>query len=210
MDLKASLEGLTDRADRLFYLTMEKMPIKSGRPRKYGFAPLAGFASPELAASTAWMRELAERVYDQIEDLPAEALDFAPAGTTLSIGRLVAHLGWAEATWVARITGQPIPGALKAMVDMGALASFDTPPAPAGTAAELVAFCRRVQEGFSGPALSRVADPGAVLVTEGRRVNARGVVAQLTWHWTYHSGQVGLLRLLWGSDYRWTNEAILG
>ena len=189
---------------------MERIPTKTGRPRKYGLAPLPGFVSPELAAATAWMRELAERAYDQVEDLPPEALDFTPRDTTLSIGRLMAHLGWAEATWVSRITGRPIPEGLKRLVDIGALADFDKPPGHAGTAAELIGFCRQVQESFSGPALSRIGDPGAAMETGGRKVNARGVVAQLTWHWTYHSGQIGLLRLLWGSDYQWTNEAILG
>jgi uncharacterized damage-inducible protein DinB len=186
------------------------IPIKTGRPRRYGLPPLPGFANAELGARAAWLRELAERVYDQIVDLPPEALDFSPGDTKLSIGRLTAHLAWAEATWVSRLTGEPIPQELQGELDIGALTAFERPPAPAGTAAGLIAFCRRVQEGFTGPALSRVADILAPLQAGGRTVNVRGVVTQLEWHWTYHSGQIGLLRLLWGSDYTWTNEAILG
>jgi len=189
---------------------MEKMPLKTGRPRRYGQPPLPGFSNPELAGMAAWLRELAERVYDQITDLPPEALDFSPEGTNLSIGRLAAHLAWAEAVWVSRVTREPIPEGLQKALDIGALTAFDRPPVPAGTAAELIAFCRRVQEGFTGPALSRVADIGAAMDAGGRTVNVRGVVTQLQWHWTYHSGQIGLLRLLWGSDYQWTNEAIVG
>jgi hypothetical protein len=34
-------------------------------------------------------------------------------------------------------------------------------------------------------------------------------MGQLAWHWTYHSGQIGLLRLLWGSDYQWRGEDIV-
>ncbi len=158
----------------------------------------------------AWLRELAERVYDQIVDLPGEALDFCPAETKLTIGRLTAHLAWAEATWVSRITGEAIPRELLGGLDVGALTAFDQPPVPAGTAAELIGFCRRVQETFSGPILSRVEDIGRPLQAGGRTVNARGVVTQLQWHWTYHSGQIGLLRLLWGSDYTWTNDTIVG
>jgi uncharacterized damage-inducible protein DinB len=189
---------------------MQKKPTRTGRPRRYGLPPLTGFANPELAGMAAWLRELAERVYDQIVDLPPEALDFSPADTKLSIGRLASHLAWAEAGWVSRITGEPIPRELQGGLDIGALTSFGEPPVPAGTAAELIGFCRRVQETFSHPALSRVADIGAPLEAGGRTVNVRGVVTQLQWHWTYHSGQIGLLRLLWGSDYTWTNEAILG
>jgi len=174
------------------------------------YANLPGFANAELSARAAWLRELAERVYDQIVDLPPEALDFSPHDTRLSIGRLTAHLAWAEATWVSRLTGEPIPQDLQGELDIGALTAFDRPSAPAGPAAGLIAFCRRVQESFTGPALSRVADILAPLEAGGRTVNVRGVVTQLEWHWAYHSGQIGLLRLLWGSDYTWTNEAILG
>jgi len=189
---------------------MEKMPLKSGRPRRYGRPLLPGFANPELAAMAAWLRELAERVYDQIADLPPEALDFCPQDTKLSIARLTAHLAWAEATWVSRVTREPVPGELQRVLDIGALTAFDRPPVSAGTASELIAFCRKVQEGFTAPALSRVTDIGVPLEAGGRTVNVRGVLTQLEWHWTYHSGQIGLLRLLWGSDYQWTNEAILG
>ncbi len=189
---------------------MAKISNKTGRPRRYGLPALAGFANPEAAAMAAWLRELAERVYDQIADLPQEALDFSPDGTMLSIGRLVAHLGWAEATWVSRLTKEPIPQSLRDVLDVGALTAFDRPPEPSVAAAQLIAFCRSVQESYSAPALSRVADIGAPLEAGGRTVNVRGVLTQLQWHWTYHSGQIGLLRLLWGSDYTWTNEAILG
>ena len=151
------------------------IPTKSGRPRRYGLPSLPGFANAELGARAAWLRELAERVYDQIVDLPPEALDFSPPDTKLSIGRLTAHLAWAEATWVSRLTGEPIPQDLQGELDIGALTAFDRPPAPAGTAAGLIAFCRRVQESFTGPALSRVADilrPAAGRRPDGER--ARG------------------------------------
>jgi uncharacterized damage-inducible protein DinB len=189
---------------------MESKPPKTGRPRRYGLPPLSGFANPELAGMAAWLRELAERVYDQIEDLPQEALDFCPEGTKLTIARLTAHLAWAEATWVSRVAGEAIPAQLQGLLDIGALADFDKPPVPAGTAAELIAFCRRVQEDFTGPALGRVQDIASPMEAGGRTVNVRGVLTQLQWHWTYHSGQIGLLRLLWGSDYTWTNQAIVG
>jgi uncharacterized damage-inducible protein DinB len=189
---------------------MTDKKTKTGRVRRYDQAPLAGFANPELASRAAWLRELAERVYDQIEDLPPEALDFSPGETLLSIGRLVLHLAWAEASWVSRLTGE-IPSAdLQRELNRGRLDDFGRPPAPAGTAAGLIAFCRRVQENFTAPALARVTDIDSSFEAGGRTVNVRGVVAQLEWHWAYHSGQVGLLRLLWGSDYQWTNEAIVG
>lgn len=182
---------------------------KTGRPRRYDLSPLPGFSRPEAAARAAWLRELAERVYDQIDDLPTEALNFSPAGTRLSIGRLVVHLAWAEANWVSRLAGEPFPGDLQAALADGQLDAFGKPPRAAATAAELIALCRRVQESFCGPALARVTDLDTAFEAGGRTVNVRGLLSQLEWHWIYHSGQIGLLRLQWGSDYQWTNGAIV-
>jgi uncharacterized damage-inducible protein DinB len=189
---------------------MKPLEDKIGRPRRYDLVPGSGFAHRELALQAAWLRELAERVYDQIADLPLEALDYTPGDTRLSIARLVVHLAWAEANWVANLTRAPWPEGLKATLERGMLSEFDKPPVSAGTAAELIAFCRRVQEAYTAPALARLTDIDTPFAAGGRTVNVRGVMAQLQWHWAYHSGQIGLLRLQWGSDYQWTNEAIVG
>jgi uncharacterized damage-inducible protein DinB len=189
---------------------MKPIPDKIGRPRRYDLAPVPGFANRELAMQAAWLRELAERVYDQIEDLPLEALDQAPAGTRLSIARLAVHLAWAEANWVRNLTGKAWPEDLAPTLELGGLDEFAKAPASIGTAGGLIAFCRQVQERYTAPALAPVADIDGPLSAGGRTVNVRGVLAQLHWHWCYHSGQIGLLRLLAGSDYQWTNEAIVG
>jgi uncharacterized damage-inducible protein DinB len=189
---------------------MKPIPDRIGRPRRYDLAPVPGFAQRELALQAAWLRELAERVYDQIADLPLEALDYAPGETKLSIARLVVHLAWAEANWVANLTKEPWPESLNSSLELGKLGEFSKPPVSMGTAAELIAFCRRVQESFTFPALAKVIDIDTPFEAGGRTVNVRGVVTQLQWHWTYHSGQIGLVRLQWGSDYQWTNEAIVG
>jgi len=57
--------------------------------------------------------------------------------------------------------------------------------------------------------LGEVEDIDEVLEKEGVTFTVRGVMGQLAWHWTYHSGQIGLLRLLWGSDYQWESEDIV-
>ena len=77
----------------------------------------------------------------------------------------------------------------------------DLAPLPGFGHRELIAFCRRVQESFTFPALAKVTDIDTPFEAGERTVNVRGVVDQLQWHWSYHSGQIGLLRLLWGSDY---------
>jgi uncharacterized damage-inducible protein DinB len=189
---------------------MKPIVDKIGRPRRYDLAPVAGFAHRELGLQAAWLRELAERVYDQIADLPREALDYTPGDTRLSIARLVVHLAFAEANWVANLTRVPWPDDLQATLELGRLSEFGKPPVSVGTAGELIDLCRRVQEAYSAPALAGLTDIDTPFEAGGRAVNVRGVMAQLQWHWAYHSGQIGLLRLQWGSDYQWTNEAIVG
>jgi uncharacterized damage-inducible protein DinB len=189
---------------------MKPFPDKIGRPRRYDLAPVTGFAHRELGLQVAWLREQAERVHDQIADLPREALDYTPGDTRLSIARLVVHLTFAEANWVANLTHVPWPDDLKATLELGGLSEFGKPPVSVGTAAELIAFCRRVQDAYTASALAGLTDIDTPFEAGGRTVNVRGVMAQLQWHWAYHSGQIGLLRLQWGSDYQWTNEAIVG
>ncbi len=182
---------------------------KAGRPRRYALEPPAGFVDIELAHRVAMLRELAERVYDQISDLPAEALDYTPGDTKLSISRLVLHLLWAETTWVRRISGLQLPQTLADSIQPGGLERFDEQPPTGYTAAELIDLCRAVQNSYSEQALRELRDIDSVRKSDGSTYSVRGVMGQLVWHWTYHSGQIGLLRLLWGSDYQWRSEEIV-
>ena len=73
------------------------MVTKKGRPRRYDLRPLGDCHSREAGWAATLLDELRERVYDQVVDLPREGLDFISDETRLSIGRLMLHLGWAEA-----------------------------------------------------------------------------------------------------------------
>jgi uncharacterized damage-inducible protein DinB len=188
---------------------MNEKQDKIGRPRRYNLKPLAGFANTELAHGVAQLQELAERVHDQIVDLPGEALDFTAQDTTLTISMLVLHMAWAEASWVRRITGVKIPLSLNKEIEKGSLGKLSEPPPPGYAASRLIELCRQVQKDYSQPALSGIEDIDTVLTKEGSTFSVRGVMGQLAWHWTYHSGQIGLLRLLWGSDYQWRGEDIV-
>jgi hypothetical protein len=68
------------------------------------------------------------------------------------------------------------------------------------------AFYSDLRSGYSLPALREIADIDREFKSKGMIVNLRGIMAQLAWHWIYHSGQIGLIRLLWGSDYSWSFE----
>jgi hypothetical protein len=180
-----------------------------GRPRRYTLQPPAGFANTELAHAVAQLQELAERVYDQIVDLPADALDYTAQDTPLNISMLVLHMAWAEAWWVRRITGTQISDTLNGEIQRGSLGKIGEPPPSGYSASTLIEICRRVQREYSLPGLTETLDIDEVLQKEGVTFSVRGVMGQLAWHWSYHSGQIGLLRLLWGSDYQWNSEDIV-
>ena len=188
---------------------MEANQDKIGRPRRYNLKPLSGFANSELAHGVALLQELAERVYDQINDLPGEAMDYAAQDTNLTISMLVLHMALAEALWVRRITAVNIPDQLMKDIEKGNLSKLSEKPPSGYTASTLIKLCRRVQKDFSQPALADIEDIDGVLTKEGSTFSVRGIMGQLAWHWTYHSGQIGLLRLLWGSDYQWRSEDIV-
>jgi uncharacterized damage-inducible protein DinB len=183
---------------------------RPSRPRRYDMQPLPGFCHPGAALAAAALDELRERLYDMIIDLPQEAMDFVPEGATNTIAMLTVHMAWAEAGWVVNITGMPIPGELEPRLlpgkqgPSGDLEPFST------SAPELIALCQRVRAEITIPRLSALESIDAEIPDRQRPMTARGVLMHLVWHWTYHSGQVGVLRRLWGSRYKWTFDRRVG
>jgi uncharacterized damage-inducible protein DinB len=176
---------------------------KDGRLRRYDLKPFPGAATAEIGEYVAVLEELGERVFDQISDLPEEALAFVPEGSYLSIGKLVLHLVSGEARGVSRITGQEIPPDLAAELSGGGRDQLGRPLEKSRTAAELIALGRRVREEMTQPHLSRVTDLDAPIQVDRGPNTVKQMLMQLIWHSIYHSGHIGLTRLLWGSDYNW-------
>jgi hypothetical protein len=190
-------------------MNMNTKQNKIGRPRRYALQPPEGFANTELAHSVAQLQELAERVYDQIVDLPIDALDFAAPDAPLTIAMLVLHMAWAEARWVRRVTGAEVPAVLNGEIEKGSLSRIGHALPSGITASRLIELSRGVQKDYSLPALAGIEDIDEVLKKDGVTFSVRGAMGQLAWHWSYHSGQIGLLRLLWGSDYQWGSEDLV-
>lgn len=183
----------------------ELAETKRGRPRQYRLQALPHFASPEVGFAAAALDELRERVVDQIADLSTETLAYVPEGTTLSIAALVVHLVWAEAGWIERVTGVSAPADLRAQIDgVGRAVPAGRRASLSMAAPELVALCRRVRDALTVPALAQLRDPTVVIPDGNETLTARGVLMHLIWHWTYHSGHIGLLAELAGRGYVWT------
>lgn len=189
---------------------MSTSDARPGRPRRYDLQPRPECVSPEVGYAIAALDELSERLFDLIADLPQETLDFVPPGTTNSIAMLTVHMAWAEAGWISRVTGTRLPSELEQLLAPGAQdASGELPPFSMGVE-RLIELCRRVRQEVTLPVLSSLHDVDAEVRDQRRPMTVRGVLMHLIWHWTYHSGQVGLLRRLWGARYRWTFDATLG
>lgn len=184
---------------------------RPGRPRRYDIHPIMGFADPDAAYGAALLDELLERLADMIGDLSQEALDFVPPGTTNSIAMLVLHMAWAEASWIARATDADLPPELEQCLRPGRQDASGSLPPSSATGEQLIATCRAVREQVTQPGLAPVEDIDVEVGDERQPMTVRGVLMHLIWHWTYHSGQVGLLRRLWGaSRYQWTFERHMG
>jgi uncharacterized damage-inducible protein DinB len=166
------------------------------------------------------MGELIERTADQVQDLSREALRFRPEGVHFSIARLVLHMTGSEYGQMRNllpVTGPPGEGAhsiektepqlepdILSRLDHGVIDSTAAMPEKLFDAGLLVQTMRDVHQGFTIPVCRRVPDPEVRLAEACRFETPRDLIAHMNWHWTYHSGQVGLLRLQWGDDYVWT------
>ena len=181
---------------------------KRGRPRRYDIlsVPPERVANREAAYAVALLDELLERLCDLIVDLPQAALDYVPEGTTNSIGALVLHMGAVEARWIARSTQVSIAADLEQLLGPRRDDAGDLPPSVV-SAAQLIALCRRVRREVTDPALSALSDIDVEIPDERSQMTVRQVLMHLIWQWTYHSGQVGLLRRLWGARYQWSLAA---
>ena len=184
---------------------MHAAEARPGRARRYDVHPIIGFADPDIAYVVSVLDELSERLFDLISDLTQDALDHVPDETTNSISMLVVHIAWAEASWVSRATGYPIPAHLQACLLPGRQGISGDLPLSSAPAEDLLNYCRAVRQHVTKPALASVEDIDREVQTAGSLATIRQVLMHVVWHWIYHSGQVGLLRRLWGSQrYAWT------
>ena len=177
-------------------------PAKQGRSRVYPEHTLPGFKSDPVSYAAAEIAEFRRRVYDQIIDLPDEALNFVAPATQMSIGWLTGHLMIAEGIWMERISGEHIPSAISSHPGWSDTVPYGTPVGRYENAPELVNLAERLFNEYSLPLLKSISDPSQETGLPNPATVGQ-VLRHLSWHWVYHSGHIGLLRLQWGSEYDW-------
>lgn len=182
---------------------------KKGRPRLYGFTPArtAGggeFRNREAGIFMSALNELMERVIDQTAHLPREAVDYVPANTTLSVGRLLLHLSWADVRMFGPLTGNKADAETAGKLAPGALSDFTKSPGTFGSSADLIELMRKVRSDLIIPWCAEIADMDAAPSEKSPLPTVRDTFLHMCWHWTHHSGHIGLLTLQAGYDYTWT------
>ncbi len=187
----------------------------TGRARRYPWRVDGNFESPEIEQQVALMGELIERAVDQLHDLPPQGLLFRPEGVWFSIAWLALHMSKSEHEQIRHLLpvtdwnalGQQPPQLgqeLGERLQCGGIESPQPPPDSLADAAALAETMRSVYQEFTVPVCRRVADPDARLGESCLFATPRDLIVHMNWHWTYHSGQIGLLRLQWGDEYVWT------
>lgn len=176
--------------------------VKKGRPRDYATRLMDGFANAEATGYVGALDELSDRLFDLIEDLPPDILMAVPAGAANSVASLATHIAWAEAHWISRATGDGIPADLDDQLSLGRLQSSDRPGEPV-SADQVIACCRRVRNEITKSRVSLIDDIDVEIDLQPKIVTVRGMLINQLWHWTYHTGQVGLIRRLTGARYKW-------
>ena len=165
------------------------------------------FTNPEIGYFAALLDEASERLYDVLSTADVRQLHFLPDASYLSMAKLAKHMMWGEAVWIRRLGEEEIPPYLGEL--LGDLSADNL--ASAGetdeTSAELIDAGRRLRADYSFPILRSLADLDMKLDAVRGPTTVRQILTHVLWHWTYHSGQVGLLLLQAGYDYQWEFEA---
>lgn len=180
--------------------------MKTSRPRSYRFKAADGFANLQVAEFDAALTECAERLHDLVYSLTSGQLCNAPAPAGFSIAQFVKHIIWGECQWIYKISDIEVPEALVQKTRGGNPADFSTMPAVDVTSDELCGLIHEGRYNYSREALKTIVDfHKEIDVTRGP-ADVREVLMHLTWHYTYHTGQIGLLRDFAGAEYTWLLE----
>ena len=180
---------------------------KKGRPREYQLPVDSGYKIEGVAFTLATLDELLERVVDQFNDLEPGEIDKQPEKIYFSIGKLAVHLAKGEATRLSRIGGMDIPSDLSESMKHGDILDGQDLPSELRDSSALVTILRRVREEITKPVCRELNDFDSPLEGLGILDSPRKVLMHMVWHYTYHSGHIGMIRLLLGSDYKWQYAA---
>lgn len=139
--------------------------------------------------------ELRLRLKDLLEDVPEELGKKTPEWTANSIFYLGAHMVWAEQGWIERAVNSQYP--VQHVLDSGA------PSIETIEKGQLLTALDMVGAQVTYVYLERLEYGEYEFTQTGPFVEIGELLQHLYWHYTYHTGQVGLLRQYVGLPYQW-------
>lgn len=171
-----------------------------GRARRYGFAPVSGFAHAFIAHAVAALEEASARHFDLISTLPDAILQADPGRGFKCIASCTAHMIWAEAMWLCEVTGHACPDRLAETLERGQ--RNESPP----SLERLIEALEHTREDITYGQLMYLEDIDEEFSSSGHIISVRGLLMHLIWHWTYHTGQCSYFADADDRDYIWTFE----
>ena len=142
-----------------------------------------------------YLEELRLRLRDLIEDIPQELGNRHPEWTENSIFFLWAHMVWAEQQWIKQ--------AVNSEYEMPEVLDSVISPEKQFEKGQLVIALDDVGEKITRPYLEKIERGGCVFFQTGPFEELDELLQHLCWHYSYHSGQVGMLRRYINQAYKW-------
>jgi uncharacterized damage-inducible protein DinB len=144
--------------------------VAMSRGRIYKIESLAGFGNSKVARAAAFLEEAAERLIDVLAAADHRQLHFRPEGSYLSMAGLSKHLTWGEMGWIGRLTGRPVPDAVRKTVGDSGPKQLPDLPEDDATAEELIATIHTMRAEYTFPVLSRITDYQALVTYDNGRL----------------------------------------
>lgn len=142
-----------------------------------------------------YLEELRLRLRDLIEDIPQELGNKTPEWTENSIFYLGAHMVWAEQQWVER--------AVNSQYGIRKVLDSIISPEMQFEKEQLLAALDDVGGEITLPYLEKIERGGCVFSQTGPFEELDELLQHLCWHYSYHSGQIGMLRRYVQQPYKW-------
>jgi uncharacterized damage-inducible protein DinB len=142
-----------------------------------------------------YLEELRLRLRDLIEDIPQELGNKTPEWTENSIFYLWAHMIWAEQQWIKR--------AVNSQYKMPEVVDSVISPDMQFEKGQLIIALDSVGEKITHPYLKKVEGGECVFSQTGPFEKLDELLQHLCWHYSYHSGQIGMLRRFVQQPYQW-------
>jgi uncharacterized damage-inducible protein DinB len=150
----------------------------------------------QFGATLEYIEELRLRLRDLIDDIPPELGNRAPEWSANSIFFLSAHMVWAEQNWIER--------AVNGHYSIQTVLEPTPSPEIEIDKEHLLLALDEVGKKITFVYLEHVEHGSCSFTQTGPFQELTELLQHISWHYSYHSGQVGLLRRYIGLSYKWS------